>query len=92
MGPPLVTERDNRGNRALAQALESVWGTAPLYKREGGSVPVSIYLQRALGMPSVLTGFGLPDDNLHAPNEKLDLATWHRGIRSLIHFFHNLAE
>ncbi|TVR70946.1 MAG: dipeptidase [Spirochaetaceae bacterium] len=92
LGPPLVTERDNRGNRALARALRSVWGSDPLYKREGGSVPVSIYLERALGMPSVLTGFGLPDDNLHAPNEKLHLPTWYRGIDALIHFFYNMAE
>ncbi len=92
LGPPLITERDNPGNRALAAALESVWGRAPVFKREGGSIPVSIYLQRALGMPSVLTGFGLPDDNLHAPNEKLDLATWYRGIDTLIHFFYNAAD
>ncbi len=92
LGPPLITERDNPGNRAFARALEAVWGTAPLFKREGGSVPVSIYLQRALEMPSVLTGFGLPDDNLHAPNEKLDLPTWYRGIDALVHFFFNAAE
>lgn len=92
LGPPLITERDNPGNRALARALETVWGTAPLFKREGGSVPVSIYLERALGMPSVLTGFGLPDDNLHAPNEKLDLPTWYRGIDALIHFFYNAVD
>jgi acetylornithine deacetylase/succinyl-diaminopimelate desuccinylase-like protein len=91
LGPPLITERDNPGNRALAGALQAVWGVAPLFKREGGSVPVSIYLERALGMPSVLTGFGLPDDNLHAPNEKLDLPTWYRGIETLIHFFHNVS-
>lgn len=92
LGPPLITERDNPGNRALARALQAVWGTTPLFKREGGSVPVSIYLERALGVPSVLTGFGLPDDNLHAPNEKLDLPTWYRGIEALVHFFHNVAE
>lgn len=92
LGPPLITERDNPGNRALARALEAVWGVAPLFKREGGSVPVSTFLQRALGIPSVLTGFGLPDDNLHAPNEKLDLATWYRGIDALIHFFCNIGE
>ncbi|TVQ95966.1 MAG: dipeptidase [Spirochaetaceae bacterium] len=91
LGPPLITERDNRGNRALAAALEAVWGSKPMFKREGGSVPVSTYLERQLGVPSVLTGFGLPDDNLHAPNEKLDLPTWYRGIDALIHFFYNVA-
>jgi acetylornithine deacetylase/succinyl-diaminopimelate desuccinylase-like protein len=90
LGPPLITERDNPGNRALEDALQRVWGAPVLFKREGGSVPVSLYVQRILGMPSVLTGFGLPDDNLHAPNEKLDLPTWYRGIDALIHFFFNL--
>ncbi|TVQ36362.1 MAG: dipeptidase [Spirochaetaceae bacterium] len=92
LAPALITERDNPGTRAMARALETVWGKAPLFKREGGSVPVSTYLQRALGIPSVLTGFGLPDDNLHAPDEKLDLATWYRGIDALIHFLHNAAD
>ena len=46
----------------------------------------------ALGVDSVLTGFGLPDDNLHAPNEKIHLPTFYKGINALIHFFLNLAE
>jgi acetylornithine deacetylase/succinyl-diaminopimelate desuccinylase-like protein len=75
---------------ALSQAMESVWGTPPLYKREGGSVPVVGMMQSLLGIESVLTGFGLPDDNLHAPNEKTHLPTWHRGIETLIRFFFNL--
>jgi acetylornithine deacetylase/succinyl-diaminopimelate desuccinylase-like protein len=62
----------------------------PLYKREGGSIPVVGQMQSMLGIESVLVGFGLPDDNLHAPNEKLDLPTWYRGIDALIHFFFNL--
>lgn len=92
LSPPLFSDRNSPGNRALARALESVWGTKPLFNRSGGSVPVSLYLETMLGVPSVLTGFGLPDDNLHAPNEKLDLPTWERGIDAMIHFFLNLAE
>ncbi|PKN94818.1 MAG: dipeptidase [Chloroflexi bacterium HGW-Chloroflexi-6] len=75
---------------ALANAMETVWGTPPLFKREGGSVPVVGMMQSALGMESVLTGFGLPDDNLHAPNEKLDMPTWRKGTETLIRFFFNL--
>jgi acetylornithine deacetylase/succinyl-diaminopimelate desuccinylase-like protein len=75
---------------ALAQAMETVWGTAPLFKREGGSVPVVGMMQSALAMESVLTGFGLPDDNLHAPNEKMHLPTWYKGTKALIRFFFNL--
>jgi acetylornithine deacetylase/succinyl-diaminopimelate desuccinylase-like protein len=48
-------------------------------------------MQKHLNADSVLTGFGLPDDNLHSPNEKLDLANWHRGIDALVHFFYNVA-
>lgn len=91
-GPPMLNEPDSAGNRALAAALKSVWGVEPILKREGGSVPVSTFLQEVAGIPSVLTGFGLPDDNLHAPNEKIDLQTWRRGIEALVHFMYNLAE
>jgi acetylornithine deacetylase/succinyl-diaminopimelate desuccinylase-like protein len=76
--------------KALSQAMETVWGKAPLFKREGGSVPVVGLMQSALGMESVLTGFGLPDDNLHAPNEKTHLPTWHKGTEALIRFLFNL--
>lgn len=76
---------------ALAKALETVWGVPPLYKREGGSVPVVADMQKYLGVDSVITGFGLPDDNIHSPNERLNLQTWERGIQSLVHFFFNLS-
>ena len=91
-GPPSVTERDLPATRALAQALETVWGKPVVYKREGGSIPVVGSVRTILGAPSVLTGFGLPDDNAHAPNEKLDLPTWYRGIDALIHFFYNMED
>ena len=75
---------------ALTAALQEVWGKQPYFKREGGSIPVVGQMQSILGIESVLTGFGLPDDNLHAPNEKSHMPTWHRGIETLIHFFFNL--
>jgi acetylornithine deacetylase/succinyl-diaminopimelate desuccinylase-like protein len=80
------------GVKALAKALESVWGKAPLYFRVGGSIPVVSQMETILDVDSVLSGFGLPDDNLHAPNEKLTLEPWYKGIKALIHYFHNLAE
>lgn len=85
-----ITSRDSLGVQAMAKAMETVWGTRPLFKREGGSIGVVSQLQKYLGAESVLTGFGLPEDNVHSPNEKLHLPTWEKGIASLIHFFYNL--
>lgn len=76
--------------KALAKSLQAAWDRPPVLKREGGSIPVVADMQRILGIDSVMTGFGLPDDNLHAPNEKLHLATWYKGIDALIHFFCSL--
>lgn len=89
-GPASITDPQVPGAIALSRGLEQVWGIRPVYKREGGSIPVVADMQKILGIESVLTGFGLPDDNLHAPNEKLHLPTWYRGIDALIHFFYNL--
>lgn len=91
-GPAVITKLDLPATRALAGALESVWGVEPVYKREGGSIPVVVEMQEILGVQSVITGFGLPDDNVHAPNEKLDLETWYRGMDALALFFYNVAE
>jgi acetylornithine deacetylase/succinyl-diaminopimelate desuccinylase-like protein len=91
-GPACIADRNNPGTLALSRALEAVWGSKPVFKREGGSVPVVNDMLSILGVDSVLTGFGLPDDNIHAPNEKLHLPTWRRGIAALIHFLYNLGE
>jgi acetylornithine deacetylase/succinyl-diaminopimelate desuccinylase-like protein len=89
-GLPSVTNRNMPAVSALSQAMESVFGTRPVFRREGGSIPVTAQISEILGIDSVLTGFGLPDDNLHAPNEKIHLPTFYRGIDTLIHFFCNL--
>ena len=89
-GSPSISKRDGVGVKAMADAMSTVWGVAPLFKREGGSIPVVGDMQKVLGMESVLTGFGLPEDRIHSPNEKQDLPTWYRGIDALIHFFYNL--
>jgi acetylornithine deacetylase/succinyl-diaminopimelate desuccinylase-like protein len=91
-GPACYTDRNSPGVQALSLALEAVWGARPVYKREGGSVPVVASMQKLLGADSVITGFGLPDDNIHAPNEHLHLPTWYQGIDALIHFLYNLAD
>ena len=88
--PASISDRNNPGVRAMAQALETVWGRKAYFKREGGSIPVVGDMQRLLGVESVICGFGLPDDNIHAPNEKQNLPTWYRGIDAYIHFLVNL--
>ena len=77
---------------AYLKAAETVWGVRPAFKREGGSVPVVGDFQKILGVDVVNMGFGLPTDNMHGPNEKLELPNWYRGIDALIHYFFNLAE
>lgn len=91
-GRATIANTKQPGVIALAQALQSVWGTKPVFKREGGSIPVVSEMQKTIGTDSVLTGFGLPNDNIHSPNERLHLPTWKKGILALIHFFYNFAE
>jgi len=91
-GPASISDRNNAGVQAMSQALETVWGTRPYFRREGGSIPVVAQMQRLLGVESVIAGFGLPDDNVHAPNEKQHLPTWYRGIDVYINFFLNLKK
>ncbi len=84
-----ITDRNNSGVKAMAEALETVWGIKPLFRREGGSIGVVVQLQQHIGAESILTGFGLPEDDVHSPNERLHLPTWKKGIDALIHFFFN---
>lgn len=87
-----LTDRESKGVRALAGAMEEVWGRKPVFCRSGGSIAAVGQIQEILGLDSVLTGFALPDAQTHGPNEKLHLPTWGRGIDALIHFLHLLGE
>lgn len=84
-----LTASDSAGVKALANALETVWGKRPYFKREGGSIGSVVLLQKYVGADSILTGFGLPDDNVHSPNERMHLPTWYKGVEALTHFFYN---
>ena len=72
--------------------MEEVFKNKTVYNRSGGSIPIVGIFQKNLGIPSVMMGFGLPDDNLHAPNEKLHLPNYYRGIETYIRFFENIAN
>lgn len=79
-GRPWKADLDNPFVQAAGRAIERGFGKAPVFTREGGSIPVVATFQRVLGIPSVLFGVGLPDDRIHAPNEKLDLSNFFNGI------------
>ncbi len=90
--PASISDRGSVAVLAMEDAMQQVWQRKPLFRREGGSVPVVVLFKEILGIESVNCGFSLPDDNAHSPNEKLHLPTWNRGIDTIIHFIFNLAD
>lgn len=83
---PVAVDSSTPVIRTAAAAIRDVWGREPVYTREGGSIPVVVKFARVLKAPTVLFGFGLPDDNLHAPNEKFYLPNFYKGIETVIAF------
>ena len=91
-GKPWMTEFDNKYVRAAGRAIEKGFGQAPVFSREGGSIPVVSTFQEELGLPSVLFGVGLPDENAHAPDEKLDLGNFHNGVIASAYLYQEIAN
>jgi acetylornithine deacetylase/succinyl-diaminopimelate desuccinylase-like protein len=91
-GDPIVVSTDNQFVRAATRALQQVFGKDTVFIRSGGSIPIVGAFERYLKIPTVMMGFGLPDDNLHAPNEKFHIANFHRGIESIILLFEELGR
>ena len=85
-GDPCLIPVDNPYIQAATRALHEIWGKDTVFIRSGGSIPIVGDFARHLGLPSVMMGFGLPDDNLHAPNEKFNLKNFELGIQSIIRF------
>jgi len=81
-GEPWLAETDHPALKSAGTALKRAFGKQPVFVREGGSIPVVATLADVLRVPTVLMGFGLNDDNLHAPNEKFDLTNFYRGIKA----------
>jgi acetylornithine deacetylase/succinyl-diaminopimelate desuccinylase-like protein len=88
---PALTPLDHPGNRAAAKAVARAFGKEPLFYREGGSGPERA-LTDALGAACVYVGVMLPSDRIHAPNERLLLANYYRGVKAAAYAFEEFAR
>jgi acetylornithine deacetylase/succinyl-diaminopimelate desuccinylase-like protein len=85
-GDAVVVPLDNVYVRAAQRALHDEWGREPVFERSGGSIPIGALFDRVLEVPVVFMGAGLPDDNIHAPNEKFHLPYFYKDIRQIVRF------
>ncbi len=89
---PVLVSRDCKEIRSAAHAIEVGFGKAPVFIREGGSIPIVNVLKEVLKIDSILLmGWGSPDDGAHSPNERFCLDDFHRGIRSAAALLYALA-
>ncbi len=91
-GAPWVASLDHPALRAAANAVEAGFGKRPVFQREGGTIPIVSTFQDLLGIPTVLMGIGLPDENAHAPNENLYLPNFFNGIKASAYFLSEYGE
>ncbi len=92
LAPPVSLPADTAAMRAAASALEETFGRPAALARMGGSIPIVEAFLSVVGAPAVLAGFGLPDDNLHAPNEKFHLPNFFAAIRFTALFLQRFGE
>ena len=86
-GPAVVVNPDHPAIHMAAEAFQDVMGSQCVFIRSGGSVPIVGDFAHHLGIPTVMMGFGLPDDGLHSPNEKYKLENFYLGTMTVAHFF-----
>jgi acetylornithine deacetylase/succinyl-diaminopimelate desuccinylase-like protein len=91
-GPGLMVNIDHPAIRVAARAFSDILGKPTVFTRSGGSIPIVGDFATHLGIPTILMGFGLPDDGLHSPNEKYNIRNYYDGIRTLAHFFEEYAH
>ncbi len=89
---PVAIERQLPAMRAVCCAYRSVFGVTPVFLRSGGTIPVIALFQDILGLDTLLMGFALPDDGMHAPNEQFHLPNFFNGISTSIHFLTEIAD
>ncbi|MCE1166202.1 MAG: dipeptidase [Bacteroidetes bacterium] len=91
-GKPSVTAIDTPAINAAVKALKEAFGVEPVYFKEGGSIPIVNTFKEELGADAILLGFGLPDDNIHSPNEKFDLGNFYKGISTIAYYYEELSK
>jgi acetylornithine deacetylase/succinyl-diaminopimelate desuccinylase-like protein len=89
--PGVVIPLESPFIRAASTAIEAGFGTAPVFIREGGSIPIVTTFAEELGADVLLLGWGQNDDNTHSPNEKFSLDDFHRGTMASAHLWKQLA-
>ncbi|MCF7823216.1 MAG: dipeptidase [Candidatus Marinimicrobia bacterium] len=87
-----VTDLDNPGLQAGVRALKKAFGKEVDFLREGGSIPIVKVFADIIKAPVLLMGYGLPDENAHAPNENFSLTNFHKGIESIVYFFEEIGQ
>ena len=83
----VLVPRDSAMMQAGMRAMEKGFGKKPVFIREGGSIPIVGTFQDCLKAPVLLLGYGLPNDNIHSPNEKFHLVNFFNGIKTSVHLF-----
>lgn len=91
-GPACMVDPDHPAIRVAASAFEEIFERATVFVRSGGSIPIVGDFATHLGIPTVLMGFGLPDDGLHSPNEKFAISNFYKGIQTVAHFLQKYGE
>jgi len=86
-GPAIVVNPDHPAIHTAARAFKDILGRETVFVRSGGSIPIVGDFAKHLHIPTILMGFGLPDDGLHSPNEKYKLSNYYAGIMTIAHFF-----
>lgn len=87
---PVLMNIKSKFFKTAESAYKKVFGKKPLYELSGGSIPVTATFKKDLGIDSILMGYGLPDDGLHSPNEKLSLSMFEKGIKTNIEFIKSI--
>jgi acetylornithine deacetylase/succinyl-diaminopimelate desuccinylase-like protein len=91
-GKPSVTAIDTPAIKAAVTSLKKAFGVEPVFFKEGGSIPIVNSFKETLGADAILLGFGLPDDNIHSPNEKFDLGNFYKGISTVAYYYEELSK